>query len=228
MLSVIIPVLDPDQRFIAVLDAVDRELSGLGADIIISSAGMSPDIAAICAERGVTVIDAPKGRGQQLALGAASARQPWLLFLHADTILMPGSVSLLAVFLMDPVNEDRAGWFRLAFDDDSAGAQRVARLANWRSRRLGLPYGDQSLFLSRALYDSVGGYEHLPLMEDVDLVRRLGRHRLVELNGDVETSAERYRDGGYWLRPMRNLFCLGLYLCGAPMAWIERIYRGRA
>ena len=228
MLSVIIPVLDPDQRFIAVLDAVDRELSGLGADIIISSAGMSPDIAAICADRGAKVIDAPKGRGQQLALGAASARQPWLLFLHADTILLPGSGSLLAVFLMDPVNEGRAGWFRLAFDDDGTGAQRVARLANWRSRRLGLPYGDQSLFLSRALYDSVGGYEHLPLMEDVDLVRRLGRHRLVELNGDVETSAERYRDGGYWLRPIRNLSCLGLYLCGAPMAWIERIYRGRA
>ena len=119
---------------------------------------------------------------------------------------------------------DRAGYFRLAFDDPASQARRIERLANWRSRSLGLPYGDQGLLISRACYDALGGFAALPLMEDVELARRLGRRRLVALPAAALTSAARYRRGGWWRRPLRNLTLLGLFYAGLPPAWLRRLY----
>jgi hypothetical protein len=89
---------------------------------------------------------------------------------------------------------------------------------------LGLPYGDQGLLIARSLYDSVGGYAPLPLMEDVDLIRRLGRHRLAPIAANAVSSARRYRREGYLRRPLRNLLCLSLYLAGVPPRRITRLY----
>jgi hypothetical protein len=97
-------------------------------------------------------------------------------------------------------------------------------MAAWRARRLGLPYGDQGLLIGRAFLESLGGYPPLPLMEDVALVRRIGRRRLDALAADAVTSAARYRREGYVARPLRNLFCLGLYFAGVPPAAIRRLY----
>jgi hypothetical protein len=87
-----------------------------------------------------------------------------------------------------------------------------------------LPYGDQGLLISRGLYGRLGGFRPLPLMEDVDLVRRIGWRRLRPLPGAAETSAIRYRRDGYVLRPLRNLCCLTLYFLGVPPRAIEKIY----
>jgi hypothetical protein len=125
-------------------------------------------------------IHAPRGRGSQLVAGAAAAQGEWLLFLHADTRLGLGWQAALAAAMTRP---DRAAYFRFALDDPSPAARRLERAVAWRCRILALPYGDQGLFISRALYDEVGGYRPLPLMEDVDLVRRLGRRRLHGLDG---------------------------------------------
>jgi hypothetical protein len=91
-----------------------------------------------------------------------------------------------------------------------------------RVRMLGLPYGDQGLLVSRTLYDNVGGFRPLPLMEDVDLVRRIGRVRM--LKADAITSAERWRRDGWFHRSGRNLACLGLYYAGVPTERISRFY----
>jgi hypothetical protein len=113
----------------------------------------------------------------------------------------------------------------LAFDEDAPPARRVARLANWRARRLGLPYGDQGLLIAASFYRRLGGFRPLPLMEDVDLVRRIGRRRLVHLEALAITSAARYRHGGWWRRPARNLMVLALYLLGVPPGALMRLYR---
>ena len=97
-------------------------------------------------------------------------------------------------------------------------------MANWRSRTLGLPYGDQALLISRAFYEEIGGYQTIPLMEDVDLVRCIGRRNLCQLDGAVITSAAKYRRDGWMLRPVRNLFCLSLYFLGIAPEKIARIY----
>jgi hypothetical protein len=173
---------------------------------------------------GASVFLAPQGRGPQLAAGAERASGAWLLFLHADTRLESGWSREVAAHIAHPGAAEQAAAFRLRLDDPAPQARRIERLAGWRSRRLGLPYGDQGLLVARRLYDEVGGYRPLPLMEDVDLVRRLGRRRLTLLDSAAVTSAARYRRDGWWLRPSRNLALLTLYFLGLPPRWLAHLY----
>ena len=94
----------------------------------------------------------------------------------------------------------------------------------WRSRALALPYGDQGLLINRRFYDALGGFRALPIMEDVDMVRRIGRRRLVMLAPTMVTSGARYRRWGVTVRGLRNLTCLGLYFLGLPPRAIARLY----
>lgn len=203
----------------------DREPATLIAEILVVDGGSCDDTRAIAGSLGATVIAAGTGRGPQLAAGAAAAGQPWLLFLHADTRLGCGWREAVRDHMADPRNEERAGYFRFALDDDHRAARRLEAAVRFRNRAFGLPYGDQGLVISRRFYEAVGGYKPIPLMEDVDLVRRIGRRRLVMLEGEALTSAERYRRGGYHLRPLRNGFCIGLYWAGVPPRLINAIYR---
>ncbi len=89
---------------------------------------------------------------------------------------------------------------------------------------LALPYGDQGLLISRRLFDEIGGYNDLPIMEDIDMIRRLGRRRITFFNTMAITSAERYKRDGYISRSLRNQLCLALYGAGFPVSKIVRFY----
>src|SRR5262249_8595118 len=145
-------------------------------------------------------------------------------FLHADCWLEPGWERAANAFLNAPEAESRAGYFDLALDDPALAARRLERIVAWRCRVLALPYGDQGLLISRSLYDAIGGFAPLPLMEDVDLVCRIGRRRLARIDARCIASARRYRRDGYVLRPLRNLMCLSLYFAGVPPTRISRRY----
>jgi rSAM/selenodomain-associated transferase 2 len=222
-LSIVIPTFQAAGALDRTLRAIGAELCA-GDEIVVVDAGSDDGTSEIAASAGARILTTARGRGAQLAAGSASAKCDWLLFLHADTVLEAGWRHLAGQLMADPAGSDRAGYYRLALDDDGPAARRIERMARWRARVLGLPYGDQGLLISRSLYAAVGAYRPLPLMEDVDLVRRVGRGRLVELAGRAVTSAARYRRDGWWLRPARNLLCLGLYFVGAPTRWIERVY----
>jgi hypothetical protein len=163
------------------------------------------------------VLTAPRGRGTQLATGIAAATRPWLLLLHADTILPPD--------WRDALHDDptRAGYFRFVLDSDDPRARRLECMVAWRNRVLGLPYGDQGLLIHRDLLRTVG-MKPLPLLEDVDLIRRIGRSRLLALPADAVTSARKWERDGYLRRSARNLFCLSLWFAGVPPRLIQRIY----
>lgn len=224
-LSVVIPTLDAAASLGLTLESLaEAEPRGLALEVIVSDGGSGDATLDLAARAGARVVTGPKGRGRQLAAGAAAATGTALLFLHADTRLEPGWAGVVTRFLADPKNAARAGYFRLMLDDADPAARRLERLVAWRCRRLGLPYGDQGLLLSRALYDSVGGYRPLPLMEDVDLVRRLGAGRLVALPAAAITSAARYARDGYLRRSARNLFCLTLYWLGVPPRRLVGLY----
>lgn len=200
-------------------------LESLGGErIIVADGGSADATAAVAKEAGATIIPAARGRGTQLTTGASAASGSWLLFLHADSRLEAAWRDAVQAFATMPGAEGRAGYFDLALDDPASAARRVERLVAWRSRVLGLPYGDQGLLISRGLYDAVGGYSAIPLMEDVDLVRRLGRGRLWPIGARITTSARRYREGGYIRRPLRNLLCLSLYFAGVAPHRIARLY----
>lgn len=199
----------------AVVDGVVREL-------IITDGGSADETLAIAEAVGAHIVHGPRGRGRQLAAGAAAARAPWLLFLHADTALEEGWSGEAARFIAGDAM--RAAAFRFAFDDDSPAARRAAWWVGVRCSLMALPYGDQGLLISRALYDALGGYRDLPLMEDVDIVRRIGRRRLKMLRSRAVTSADKYRRDGYGRRARRNLFLLARYLMGADPADLARAY----
>ena len=218
----VIPTLNASACLPASLGAFSG--SRLLREIIVSDGGSNDDTFAIARPAGAVVVSAEHGRGQQLQAGAAAASGKWLLFLHADCVLAPGWEDAVEAFLATPDASSRAGYFTFALDDPSPAARRLERIVAWRCRALGLPYGDQGLLIARSLYEAVGGYSPLPLMEDVDLARRLGRDRLLLLDAAIVSSAHRYRAGGYIRRPLRNLFCLSLYLAGVPPRQIARLY----
>jgi len=224
-LSVVIPTLDAAASLPATLATMElARAQGLLREIVVADGGSADATAAIAEAAGATVLRGPRGRGQQLAAGAAAASGEWICFLHADTKLEPRWCEAVQRFIASPENEERAGYFAFRLDDASAPARRLERLVAWRSRVLGLPYGDQGLVISRRFYASLGGYLALPLMEDVALVRRIGKRRLVLLDATAVTSSARYRRDGYLRRSLRNLFCLSLYFLGMPPRMIGRLY----
>ena len=223
--TAVIPTLNAAAQIGQCLGALaEGAVEGLIREVIIADGGSTDEIAAIADASGARLITAPPGRGSQLAAGADAADAPWLLFLHADTVPGTGWVDAIRRHIADC--PDQAGWFRLSYDDHSAPARLVAGWANLRSR-LGLPYGDQGLLISSALYRSVGGYPPVSLMEDVALARALGRAHLTPLAARAVTSAERYRREGWLRRGWRNLSTLALYQAGVPIERLAERYRGR-
>lgn len=227
-LSVIIPALNAARDLGRTLASLDRDAGrddGLRiADVIVADGGSADASTAIAKDRGATVLGGERGRGPQLAAGAASAAGDWFLFLHADTRLGPGWREEAARFMGDPANRDRVAVFRFALDDGSRGARRVEWGVHRRARWFGLPFGDQALLISRELYDRLGGYRNMPLMEDVDIIRRIGKRRITGLNTAAITSAARYRSG-YLRRTALNQVCLALYILRVPPRWIVRVYK---
>ena len=222
--SVIIPALNAAGTIGRTIDGlVDRGGSLIG-EVIVADGGSMDATCAISAANGAVVLHGPAGRGAQLAAGARAASAVWLLFLHADTWLEPGWDTAVRAFVDDPSNARRAAAFRFVLDDASPSAKRLEAIVDWRCRTFALPYGDQGLLIGRAFYDSLGGFKPLPLMEDVDLVRRVGRHRLALLAVGAVTSAARYRRSGYLGRSARNLSCLTLFFLGVPPRFIARFY----
>jgi len=221
VLSIVIPTLNAAQTLPGCLAALTGTPRG---EIVVADGGSTDGTQALAQTLGARVVEAPRGRGRQMAAGAEAATGDWLLFLHADTRLAPGWTEEAAAFMTDPANAERAAYFRFALDDPAPAARRVERLVAWRCRRLGLPYGDQGLLIARAFYERLGGYRPLAMMEDVALVRRIGRRRLMALDATALTSARRYERDGYLLRPARNLLCLALYFLGLPPRLIARLY----
>lgn len=221
-LSVVIPALDAAASLPATLAALAPG-QALIREIVVVDGGSCDATIEVARRGGARVIAAPRGRGVQLAAGANEAAGDWLLFLHADTRLGAGWERAAAAFIADPASRARAAYFRFRLDDDAPAARRLAQAVAWRCRVLGLPYGDQGMLLARELYRAVGGFRPLPLMEDVDFVRRIGR-RLVCLDAEAVTSAARYRRDVYLRRSLGNPACLALYGAGLPPRVIARLY----
>jgi rSAM/selenodomain-associated transferase 2 len=228
MISVVIPTLDAAARLPATLSAlVPAVVEGVVREVIVADGGSSDATAEIADLAGATVLRCATGRGIQLMQGARAARADWLLFLHADTVLATDWQREASAFITRMEAGDRplsAACFRFALDDFGLRPRMLEALVRLRCTALGLPYGDQALLIPRVLYERVGGYRPLPLMEDVDLVRRLGRRRLTVLRSTAVTSAERYKRDGYFRRAARNLICLSLYFLRVPPRMLARLY----
>ena len=228
LLSIVLPTRNAAAHLEKTLAAIADATRNLDCECIVADGGSSDDTLKVAKRFGATVVTGDTAllpnRGAQLREGARIARGEWLFFLHADTKPEPAWAEVTQAFMAVPENYHMAAIFHFQLASRKPAARRLERLVAWRTRALGLPYGDQGLLLSRALYDAIGGFSSIPIMEDVDIVRRLGRSRLAFLDAVLLTSAERYEREGYWQRPLRNLFCLTLYFLGVSPKRLLRIY----
>ncbi|MEM8776334.1 MAG: TIGR04283 family arsenosugar biosynthesis glycosyltransferase [Pseudomonadota bacterium] len=218
-LSVIIPTLNAAEGLARSLPALAEGLdAGLIRELVISDGGSKDETLLIADSAGAKVITGPPSRGGQLQKGATAAQGDWFLFLHADCQMPVG----WADAVQRQIEKDRPAVFLLDFDAASLAAKTVAAWANFRTKVLKLPYGDQGLLISRHYYGKVGGYRDIPLMEDVAMVRDLSV-KLDILPLAVQTSAAKYNRDGWVRRGARNLFLLTRYFLGAdPNKLVKR------
>lgn len=198
-------------------------LSVHAREIIIVDGGSRDSTVEIARQYTPHVLSSERGRGSQQHKGACYAQGDLLLFLHSDTVLPKNFEMMIQKTLSDP--QVTLGAFRLSIHPSRPALKLIALMANLRSRLLKMPYGDQALFMRRSDYFRVGGFKDLPLMEDVDLVRRLngiGRFRLTE--GRVRTSARRWEKEGVLYATLRNWSLIVRYLLGNPPHSLLRFY----
>ena len=220
-ISVIIPVLDDAE----VLDlALGSPQDCTGVERIVVDGGSTDGSAELAKSRGVKIIHSPPGRARQMNAGAEVAEGTLLVFLHADTRLPEGFDDHVRRILTP--SEVAAGAFQLQIDAHSARWRFIEKTANWRSRYLQMPYGDQAIFLRAELFREMGGFPDLPIMEDFELIRRLkGRGRIVIAPAAVLTSARRWEKLGALRTTLINqLMILGFYL-GFEPSRLARWYR---
>jgi rSAM/selenodomain-associated transferase 2 len=194
------------------------------AEVIVVDGGSADGTGAEAAAAGATVIASERGRGAQLAAGARAAGGEWLVFLHADTRLEAGWADALRTLPPRVVG----GAFRFALDPSRPAYRWLEAGVALRCRLFRLPYGDQGLFARREAYSRIGGFRPLPLMEDVDFVRRLRRAGPLAFPAvRAFTSARRFERRGMLATSLRNLWLLGLYSAGQTPARLARLYEGR-
>jgi len=223
-LSIVLPVLDEAGHLEAVLAELARDCPG--ADIVVVDGGSrdgSLDIAARLP--GVRVVSSLRGRARQMNRGATASTGDVLLFLHADALLPAGAADAIEQALRDP--RVAYGRFDVTFDNPRAVFRMIAGLMNFRSRLTGICTGDQGIFVRRAAFERLGGYPEIPLMEDVELTRRLKRlGRLASLALPVTTSARRWERNGV-ARTIALMWTLRLlYFCGVGPDRLHRWYYG--
>ncbi len=225
MISVVIPTLNAAAHLPRALAPLVQGMAhGLIKQVIIADGGSTDETLEIAEAAGCEIVVSEPGRAKQLRAGVELARANWLLFLNPDTALNAGWVSEAERFMSQPQARKRAAAFRLAFHDTSPGARHVVFWARLRARVMKLPYGDQGMLISRLLYDALGGYPDIPLMEDVELARRIGPKRLTILETEAVSMAEKYRREGYGKRAWRNLTLMTRYLLGADPVELAKAY----
>lgn len=219
-ISVIIPTLNVADQIGPCLSALSEALTeGLITEVIFADGGSNDATKQVADDIGATFLPCPKGRGNQLAAAADTARGDWLLFLHADSVLETGWTGDVRAWL----KQKNAGYFNLKFDSTDPAAKIVGAWANFRSRAFTLPYGDQGLLIRAKQYHKVGGHPEIPLMEDVAIAKNL-RGNLKPITVTITTSAEKYSKNGWFSQSFRNFFTLIQYKLGHDPKTLARRY----
>jgi uncharacterized protein len=220
--TVVIPALNEEAHLPATL----RSCQAPGVEVIVADGGSSDRTVDTALSCGARLLRSVPPRSIQMNAGAAVANGEILIFLHADTRLPHDFAGLARRTLARPGTD--AGAFRLRIDGRGAGLRVIERAANWRSRLLQMPYGDQALFLERDRFWRLGGFPALPLMEDFELVRRLRRIGRVALApGHALTSARRWRRLGLAKTWLVNQWVIAAYCLGISPTRLACWYRGQ-
>ena len=212
-IAVVVPTWREASTIVGCLD----DLAGQGFDeVLVADAGSPDGTADLARSRGARVVDAPRGRGAQQNAGARATASGVLLFLHADCRLEPGAISALRRALRRHPKAP-AGCLRMRVDDPDRRFRLIDGAAHLRAGVLGVPYGDQAIWVRRWAFEAVGGFPETRLMEDVLIslqLRRLGRILIVPAR--VEVSSRRWKQQGLLRQSSRNWGLTLLATLGVP------------
>ncbi len=223
-ISVIIPVFRED----ALINGTITRLKAMDSDCAIEIVVVdgSPEAETLNAVQNTEVkrIHSGKGRGRQMNAGARAARGEVLLFLHVDTELP--KEAFIDISRLMQTGRFSGGAFDLGIADHAPVFRMIERISSLRSRLTRIPYGDQAIFMERAYFHALGGYKYVPIMEDVDLMRRVKRSggRLCFIDRKVRTSSRRWRNEGIIRCTLRNWTIMLLYLLGVPPERLAKWY----
>jgi rSAM/selenodomain-associated transferase 2 len=217
-ISVIIPTLNEVEGIGASLDSIIKQD---GAFEIIVVDGGSVDGTPIVCRPHARVIRGERGRAVQMNTGARSACGEALLFLHADSLLPPNGLAKLKSALVDP--RIIGGTFTLRFDSSKFFLRLIAFFTRFRSRFF--HYGDQGIFVRKSIFEGLGGFREIPIMEDIDFLRRMRKMGLVTLVGDpVTTSARRFLRNGVIRQQLFDILLVTLYFLGVSPEKLSKLY----
>jgi len=221
----VIPTLDEEERLPLLL--ADLKSLGIPAEIVIADGGSRDATRTVAKESGSRVVDSPPGRARQMNAGARALSTPWLLFLHADSRMPEPTVRALEQWMAE-APRDGAAYFRFSLSESGLRWRVIEFGQKIRERLTGFAYGDQGLLLSRTRFDGMGGIPDLPLMEDVEAVRKLRKTGGIDrIDAPIVTSARRYLEEGPVFAWARNAALIALYAMGLPPRMLVRWYRPR-
>ena len=221
-ISIIIPVLNEAG---IVRDTLLNLKDNLNVELIVVDGGSKDKTVELVKEMGVKVITSPTaGRANQMNLGALVATGDIVLFLHIDTRLPLGYQTMVLEALSN--GQTIAGAFQLYIDSPKRSLRFVETMVNLRSRFCSLPYGDQAIFLKKSIFEDIGGFPNLPIMEDFELIQRLKRKGKITIApAAVVTSSRRWQKLGVLQTTLINqLIIIGYYL-GIPPLHLKRLYQ---
>jgi rSAM/selenodomain-associated transferase 2 len=219
-LSIIIPTLNEAANLTSTLTGIPKIPE---IEVIVADGGSGDETCRLADEYGARIIPSPRGRAEQMNTGAGQAQGELLLFLHADTKLPEGFMEPVLQILSRP--GVAAGAFQLKLDPPLPGLKSIERLANWRARVWQRPYGDQGLFLRKDRFRSIDGFPEIPIMEDIELIRRLRRQgRIVIVPLPAVSSSRRWLESGVLKTTLRNQIALLGYGIGISPDHLARWY----
>ena len=223
--SIIVPVFHEGDTINGLIEHLNRLDSDGNAEIIIVDATQENDTLRAIRSNSVIKISSEQGRAKQMNAGASVARGEILIFLHADTELPIHALRKIGSFIEQ--TEYVGGAFDLGIKSDKHIFKVIGTLSSLRSRLNRIPFGDQAIFIRRDYFNKIGGYKEIPLMEDVELLRRIKKSgdRIRIFYDRVMTSPRRWEKEGVIYCTLRNWTLQALYLLGVSPEKLTHFYK---
>ena len=223
--SIIVPALQESDKINSLVEQVERLECSENAEIIVVDGNPNGDTIQVIRSDRVKKLVAPKGRARQMNAGASIAKGEILIFLHADTELPRNALRTINSAMAQ--GRYVGGAFELGIDSHKIEYKLLARWASLRCRLTRIPYGDQAIFIKRGYFNSLGGYRDIPLMEDVELMRRIKRRedKICIVPEQVRTSPRRWEQEGFVYVNVRNAILFASYMLGVSPEKLASFYK---